>query len=179
MQARFSPSWLARYQALGLRRRRCRAAFLISLVAMGALCGACPREIGALTFADSRDGPESTPDPAPALTMQQAMQEIVMPPSIILFAAAATTPADEEGWDKARFAALNLSDIGLTFLPRVGPKDDDEWLDYSDAMFEAASKASSAAIDRDKERFKSETGLVRMVCESCHLKYAKSHIRIP
>jgi cytochrome c556 len=108
-----------------------------------------------------------------AASVQQLMTAITIPASDVIFEAAAQT-TKEAAWLNIQNSALTLAESGnLLLLPgRVpdGP-DNDEWVNQSRAMIDAAILAFNAAATKNVEQLSEAGDKIYATCEGCHKKY--------
>ena len=108
---------------------------------------------------------------APAVSVTELMQAMIIPASNTIFNLPRDPPTDDVGWAIVRNSAVILAESG-TLLMREGRAEDSEvWRATSRALAEAGEAALRAARARDADGISDAGNLLIDSCEMCHEKH--------
>jgi hypothetical protein len=80
-------------------------------------------------------------------------------------------PTTEEGWLAVENSAAMVAETGNLMILPGRAVDDDAWIEYSQALYDAGIRTMKAAESRDKEAFFAAGGDIYQVCRACHQRY--------
>jgi hypothetical protein len=120
--------------------------------------------------------PERPESPAqssfkPLASVQQIMTIMTIPASDAIFGAAGDPPKADGGWLTIQNNALMLAESGNLLMLPGRAQDNQEWLQQSLAMIDAARTAYDAAGARNGEKLAEAGDKIYATCETCHDKY--------
>ena len=117
--------------------------------------------------------PQSAAPPAfkPVGTNLQLMQAMIIPASDIVWAVGAAAPKNDEEWAKVRNNALMLAEAGNLLMIGDRAKDQEAWMQMSQALVDAGAAAFKAAEAKNAEGVMMAGDALYNSCEGCHMKY--------
>jgi hypothetical protein len=107
----------------------------------------------------------------PVATVQQVMEIITAPASDVIFDYAADAPKTDEAWTRAQTNALALAESGNLLMIPGRARDEQEWMNESQAMIDAAMQAFKAAEARNTDMLTAAGDKIYVTCEKCHDTY--------
>jgi hypothetical protein len=114
----------------------------------------------------------------PISTVKQHMQEVIIPASNVLFAAAGETPKNDAEWGKVKSSALALVDSGKWLFAYPLTIDSQPWLQATQNLVDAAQTTVKAATVKDADTVAVAGNILYQACESCHAVYLNKLVKI-
>ncbi len=119
--------------------------------------------------------PAAPPAPQPGFksvgTNLQVMQAMIIPAADAVWAAGGEAPKNDEEWTKVRNNALMLAEAGNLLMIGDRAKDQDAWMQMSQALVDAGTAAFTAAEAKNAEGVMMAGDGIYTACENCHMKY--------
>ena len=125
---------------------------------------------------------QSPPSPyQPVASVKQLMLDVIDPAADVVWDSVGTIvtadgieelyPKTEEDWNSVRGSALILAEAGNLLMMEPRARDNEEWMEMSQAIVDAGSAAVSAAEAEDVERIFALGEDIYYSCDNCHMKY--------
>jgi hypothetical protein len=123
-----------------------------------------------------------TPPPfKPVADNKLLMQSVLDPAADVIWESAGANitaagveeirPQNQEEWNHLRNSAVALAESGNLLMISPRAKDDQEWMQLSQALIDASVEAIKAAEAKNVDNVFSAGGEIYAVCSSCHAKY--------
>ncbi|MGE0189640.1 MAG: hypothetical protein AB7F79_10360 [Steroidobacteraceae bacterium] len=107
----------------------------------------------------------------PVASVKQLMLGIVIPASDIVFGVAAEAPADDTAWIKVQANAAVIAEVARLLNSDGRKVDNGEWLKFTQALYDSAMGASTAAAEKNVEKVSNAGDALYDSCDGCHMKY--------
>lgn len=86
-------------------------------------------------------------------------------------------PSTPQEWEAVRRSALLVAEAGNLLMLPTRARDNGDWMTFSRAMIDAATRALAAAASKNTAAVFDEGAEVYDTCTQCHAKYAVEQIR--
>ena len=132
-----------------------------SILALAAVMLVAPAAIAA-------DGQEAT--------VKELMLGIVIPASDGVFGVASEAPKNDVEWERIEADAMVLAEAGRLLTQGSRPKDQGDWVKFSNDLVSAALEAAKYAKAKDVDKVSDAGNTLYNSCNSCHMKYMADRV---
>ena len=143
----------------------------------------------ALLVAACEAAPPPPPPPPywPVADVKELMAAVLEPAADVYWDAVGTIddksgskeirPSSAQEWETVRRSALVVAEAGNLLMMPTRARDDGEWMTFSRAMIDAATRAVAAAAAKNATAVFDAGAEVYDTCTRCHATYAVEQIR--